>query len=349
MPTNTPAPLPAQPNTPLNIIFAGTPEFSVGILQALLDSPHNVIAVYTQPDRPAGRGRKLAASPVKALALTHHLPVFQPETLRDVPAQEHLAQLNADVMVVVAYGLILPKAVLIAPKYGCLNIHASLLPRWRGAAPIQRAIEAGDSHTGITIMQMDIGLDTGDMLYKIETPIADNDTAQTLHDRLSGLGAEALLHTLHDVQTQTLLPQIQDEHLATYADKLNKAQARINWSESAEVIVRKIHAFNPYPIAFCHYQEQPLRIWSAKVHVANVANVTNVDDVTDADMNAQTELKTNSEPNVPGLVIAVNKQGIVVATGTQPILIEQVQPAGKNAMAAYDFAQARALTGTVLE
>lgn len=342
MPTNTPALLPAQPNTPLNIIFAGTPEFSVGILQALLDSPHNVIAVYTQPDRPAGRGRKLAASPVKALALAHHLPVFQPETLRDVAAQQQLAQLNADVMVVVAYGLILPKAVLIAPKYGCLNIHASLLPRWRGAAPIQRAIEAGDSHTGITIMQMDIGLDTGDMLYKVDTPIADNDTAQTLHDRLSGLGAEALLHTLHDVQTQTLLPQMQDEDLATYADKLNKAQARINWSEPAEVIVRKIHAFNPYPIAFCHYQEQPFRIWSAKVHVA---------DVTDADMNTQTELKTNPnpEPNVPGLVIAVNKQGIVVATGTQPILIEQVQPAGKTAMAAYDFAQARALTGTVLE
>lgn len=309
---------------PLNIIFAGTPDFSVAPLQALLDSEHNVIAVYTQPDRPAGRGRKLTASPVKNLAVAHNIPVYQPQSLRDEAAQQELAALNADLMIVVAYGLILPQAVLEMPKHGCLNIHASLLPRWRGAAPIQRAIESGDAETGVTIMQMDIGLDTGDMLYKVTTKIEPNDTAQTLHDRLSTLGCDALMATLEQLQNAQLQPQQQDESLVTYAEKMHKAEAEINWQQPAQTIVRKIQAFNPWPVAFTQFQDKPLRILQA--HIAE---------------NSSEKAAENS----PGLVIAVEKQGMLIATGDQPIWITQLQPAGKKAMAAYDFAQSRQLQG----
>ncbi|MDG6774485.1 methionyl-tRNA formyltransferase [Thiomicrorhabdus sp. ZW0627] len=309
----------------LKVIFAGTPDFSVAPLQALIDSQHEVIAVYTQPDRPAGRGRKLTASPVKNLALEHDIPVFQPETLRDEEAQQTLADLNADIMIVVAYGLILPKTVLETPKYGCLNIHASLLPRWRGAAPIQRAIEAGDAETGVTIMQMDVGLDTGDMLYKVYTPIDENDTAQTLHDRLSTLGAEALMQTLEQVQNQSLNPEKQDETLVTYAQKLSKAEAEIDWNQPAEIIVRKIQAFNPWPVAFTTFQEQPLRILGARM--------------------ADDSEKHSDREKQPGLVLAVEKSGVLIETGTASIWLTQVQPAGKKAMSAYDFAQARQLLG----
>ena len=306
---------------PLRIIFAGTPEFSVAPLQALLDSPHEVIAVYTQPDRPAGRGRKLTASPVKELALQHNLPVYQPETLREPAAQAELAALNADLMVVVAYGLILPKVVLDMPKYGCFNIHASILPRWRGAAPIQRAIESGDPETGVTIMQMDVGLDTGDMLCVLPTEITPQDTAQTLHDRLSQLGCSALLKTLEELQTQQLRPIKQDEDLVTYAHKMSKEEALIDWSQDATTLVRKIQAFNPWPVAFTQYQEQPLRIWQAEI-------------VPNSEKAAQKQ---------PGLVISVTKNGIEVACGNGSLRLVSVQPTGKKAMPAYDFAQARAL------
>ena len=306
---------------PLRIIFAGTPEFSVAPLQALLDSPHEVIAVYTQPDRPAGRGRKLTASPVKELALAHNLPVYQPETLRDAAAQAELAALNADLMVVVAYGLILPKVVLDMPKYGCFNIHASILPRWRGAAPIQRAIEAGDPETGVTIMQMDVGLDTGDMLCVLPTDITPQDTAQTLHDRLSDLGCTALLKTLEELQAGQLTPIKQDEDLVTYAHKMSKEEALLDWTQDATTLVRKIQAFNPWPVAFTQYQEQPLRIWQAEI--------------------VQNSEKTPQKQ--PGLVISVAKNGIEVACGHGSLRLLSVQPTGKKAMPAYDFAQARAL------
>ncbi|WP_373019313.1 methionyl-tRNA formyltransferase [Thiomicrorhabdus sp.] len=312
-------------NQALKVIFAGTPEFSVAPLQALIDSEHEVVAVYTQPDRPAGRGRKLTASPVKNLALQHDIPVFQPETLRNKDAQQALADLNADIMIVVAYGLILPKIVLDTPKFGCLNIHASLLPRWRGAAPIQRAIESGDSESGVTIMQMDVGLDTGDMLHKVHTPITSTDTAQSLHDRLSTLGAEALMQTLEKLQNQSLTPEKQDEALVTYAQKLSKAEAEIDWQQPAEVIVRKIQAFNPWPVAFTTFQEQPLRVLEASL--------------------ADQALKHSDKESQPGLVVAVEKQGILIETGTSSIWLTQVQPAGKKAMSAYDFAQARQLLG----
>lgn len=316
-----------SPPPPLRVIFAGTPDFSVSALQVLLDSKYDVVAVYTQPDRPAGRGRKLTASPVKALALQHDLPVYQPETLKEEVAQQQLFALNADVMVVVAYGLLLPKAVLDAPTYGCLNIHASLLPRWRGAAPIQRAIEAGDAQTGVTIMQMDIGLDTGDMLYKVNTAITSEDNAASLHDRLSQLGANALMETLIQLQAQQLKPEQQNDSLVTYAKKLSKAEAEIEWSESAERLVRKIQAFNPWPVAFTHFQEKPLRVGQARLLSAEEA-----------------QAYQGGGRNF-GTVLAIEKSGVVVTTGSTPILIQQVQPSGKKMMSAYDFAQSRSLLG----
>ncbi|NPA71989.1 MAG: methionyl-tRNA formyltransferase [Gammaproteobacteria bacterium] len=318
-------------SAPLRIIFAGTPEFSVAPLQALLNSAHDVVAVYTQPDRPAGRGRKLTASPVKAAALAHDLPVYQPENFKEVSDQQQLAALNADVMVVVAYGLILPKVILEMPKLGCLNIHASLLPRWRGAAPIQRAIESGDALSGVTIMQMDIGLDTGDMLTKVETPISQEDTAQALHDRLSTLGSEALMQTLEAIQAGNLQPEKQSESLVTYAHKLSKAEAEIQWQESAEMIVRKIQAFNPYPIAFTHFNEKPLRIGRARALTPEEAQTLR-------DSNTLMEKQ-------PGLVLSLTKQGMIIGTGSDPILLLEAQPSGKKMMSAYDFAQSRQLAG----
>jgi methionyl-tRNA formyltransferase len=231
-----------------NIIFAGTPHFSVAALEALIQSPHKVVAVYTQPDRPSGRGRKLTESPVKQKALEHHLSVYQPLSLKNPEEQQRLADLKADLMVVVAYGLILPKAVLQAPRLGCINIHASLLPRWRGAAPIQRAIVAGDARSGVTIMQMDEGLDTGAMLYKVQCPIEQNDTSEILLNRLSTMGADALLHTL--AHLTSIKPEPQDHHLATYAHKITKEEANIDWSEPADVIARKIRGFNPWPVMY---------------------------------------------------------------------------------------------------
>ncbi len=312
---------------PLNIIFAGTPDFSVPALEALIASKHNVIAVYSQPDRPAGRGRKLTASPVKQKALAENIPVFQPETLRDEAVQAELANLKADVMIVVAYGLILPEIVLNTPVYGCLNIHASLLPRWRGAAPIQRAIEQGDPESGVTIMQMDKGLDTGDMLAVLSTEITAEDSAETLHDRLSQLGSTALLQTLDEIQQGTLRPIKQNENDVVYAEKLSKAEAEIDWTQSAETLVRKVQAFNPWPVAFTQFKGKPLRIWQASLL---------------ADDNGIESQKT------PGVVLAVHKEGVDVATGSGVMCLHLVQPTGKKQMSAYDFAQARQLTGEQL-
>ena len=222
----------------MRIVFAGTPEFAAQHLQALLDAGRQVIAVYTQPDRPAGRGQKLMPSPVKQLALQHSIPVYQPQTLRDPAAQTELAALRADLMVVVAYGLILPQAVLDLPRLGCINSHASLLPRWRGAAPIQRAIEAGDAESGVTVMQMEAGLDTGPMLLKVSTPIDAEDTGGSLHDRLAALGSDAVVTAVAALEAGTLSGEVQDDSLATYAHKLNKDEARIDWSRPAAELER---------------------------------------------------------------------------------------------------------------
>lgn len=252
----------------MNIIFAGTPEFAVSSLKAINESRHTVIAVYTQPDRPAGRGRKLQASPVKEYALAQGLSVFQPENLKNPDDVKRLAALQPDVMVVVAYGLILPQTVLDIPRLGCLNVHASLLPRWRGAAPIQRAIEAGDKTTGVTIMQMDAGLDTGAMLSKKETPIGEEDTAATLHDRLAELGAEALLEVLDKLEQGKIVGELQNDNDTTYAKKMDKAEAEIDWSLPAEALARKVRAFNPWPVANCRFNGKRLRVLNAKA-VAN--------------------------------------------------------------------------------
>ncbi|MBY5929491.1 MULTISPECIES: methionyl-tRNA formyltransferase [Halomonas] len=244
----------------LRVIFAGTPDFAAESLSAVLDSHHQVIAVYTQPDRPAGRGRKLTPSPVKSLALSHDIPVYQPERLKDAEEQQALAALEADVMVVVAYGLILPLPVLEAPRLGCLNVHASLLPRWRGAAPIQRAIEAGDSESGVTIMQMDEGLDTGDMLMIRRTEISNTTTGGELHDRLASLGGKAIVDALDQLAAGELTPTPQPDSGVTYAAKLSKAEAELDFRQDAQTLAARVRAFNPWPVTWCALGDDRLRI-----------------------------------------------------------------------------------------
>ena len=300
----------------LRIIFAGTPDFAARHLDALLSSGHHVVGVFTQPDRPAGRGKKLMPSPVKVLAEENGLPVFQPSSLRPQENQHLVADLHADVMVVVAYGLILPKAVLDMPRLGCINVHGSLLPRWRGAAPIQRALWAGDTETGVTIMQMDVGLDTGDMLYKLVCPITDEDTSATLYDKLAGLGPAGLIETLAQLANGTAQPQVQDEAQVTYAEKLSKEEARVDWSLSAAQLERCIRAFNPWPMSWLEIDGQPLKIWKASV----------------IDTRATAE---------PGTIVDATKQGIQVATGDGILNVESLQPAGKKAMSAQDLLNSR--------
>ena len=254
----------------MRVLFAGTPDFAAAHLQALLDAPDiSVIGVYSQPDRPAGRGKKLTASPVKKLALEHQLPVFQPQSLKDPEQQRILSELQADIMVVVAYGLILPQAVLDAPRLGCINVHASILPRWRGAAPIQRAIEAGDSETGVTIMQMDAGLDTGAMLSISRCEIDSNETSASLHSKLEQLGAPALLHTLESLGSGLAVAVEQDDQLSCYAAKITKQEALIDWSQSAQMLDRQIRAFNPFPAAYTTLGELRIKIWQAEPTAAS--------------------------------------------------------------------------------
>lgn len=289
----------------MKIIFAGTPDFAAVALQALIDSAHDVVAVYTQPDRPAGRGRKLKPGPVKQLATDNNIPVCQPVSLKAEDEQQALRDWQADIMVVAAYGLILPKVVLDIPRYGCLNIHASLLPRWRGAAPIQRAILAGDKESGITIMQMDAGLDTGDMLMRTPIAIEKHDSGGSLHDKLATQGAKDLLTVLKQVERQQLHPVPQDDSQASYAHKLEKAEAQIDWSQDAESIERLIRAFNPWPIAFTPFNEKPLRIYHAEL----------VDQEGDA-----------------GQILSADKNGVIVACGKQALRLLQLQPAGSKVM-----------------
>lgn len=253
----------------LKLVFAGTPDFAAAHLQALLDAGQQVCAVYTQPDRAAGRGKKLQASPVKQVALAHNLPVFQPPSLRDEQAQAELAALNADLMVVVAYGLLLPQAVLDTPRLGCINVHASLLPRWRGAAPIERALLAGDEKTGVTIMQMDAGLDTGDMLYTVETPIDAKDTRISVEQRLTALGCEALLHTLEDFEDLRSRAVSQDDQLSTYARKLDKAEAQLDWSLSAIELDRRVRAGIGRLPAFSWLEGERVRFLATRVSTAS--------------------------------------------------------------------------------
>lgn len=300
----------------LRIIFAGTPDFAARHLDALLSSEHQIVGVFTQPDRPAGRGKKLMPSPVKVLAEEKGLSVFQPASLRPQDNQQLVADLNADIMVVVAYGLILPKAVLEMPRLGCINVHGSLLPRWRGAAPIQRSLWAGDSETGVTIMQMDVGLDTGDMLYKLSCPITAEDTSATLYDKLAQLGPQGLIETLQQLAEGRAQPQVQDETLATYAEKLSKEEARIDWSLSACELERCIRAFNPWPLSYLMIDEQPVKVWKASA----------LDIQSDA---------------APGTIIDATKLGIQVATGEGVLNLESLQPAGKKAMSAQDLLNSR--------
>ncbi|VUS94061.1 methionyl-tRNA formyltransferase [Klebsiella spallanzanii] len=300
----------------LRIIFAGTPDFAARHLDALLSSEHEIVGVFTQPDRPAGRGKKLMPSPVKVLAQANDLPVFQPASLRPQDNQQLVATLNADVMVVVAYGLLLPKPVLDMPRLGCINVHGSLLPRWRGAAPIQRSLWAGDAETGITIMQMDVGLDTGDMLYKLSCPITAEDTSGSLYDKLAGLGPQGLLETLTQLANGNAQPEVQDEALVTYAEKLSKEEARIDWSLSAAQLERCIRAFNPWPMSWLEIDGQPVKVWRASV-------------ITDA---------SSAEP---GTIVASGKQGIQVATADGILNLESLQPAGKKAMSAQDLLNSR--------
>ncbi len=298
----------------MKIIFAGTPHFAASALEALL-GVHQVIAVLTQPDRPSGRGMQLTASPVKLLAQQHGIPVLQPATLKISNTQNELAALQADVMVVAAYGLILPKAVLEIPRHGCLNIHASLLPRWRGAAPIQRAILAGDSETGITIMQMDEGLDTGAMLLKRTCAITADDTAQTLHDKLAELGAQTILETLRLLELEQLHPEQQDARLATYAAKLSKGEAQLDWSADAAQLERAVRAYLPFPVATTLMHDTPIKILHASSHTAYQGE------------------------SAPGTVISIDKVRILVACGQAALGLEVMQKPGGKALPVAQFIQ----------
>jgi len=299
----------------LRIIFAGTPDFAARHLQALLDAGHEVVAVYTQPDRPAGRGQQLQASPVKQLAVANDITVYQPKSLKKAKAQSELAALSADLMIVVAYGLILPPVVLAMPRLGCINVHGSLLPRWRGAAPIQRSIWAGDADTGVTIMQMDAGLDTGAMLSKISMPITAADTSASVYDKLAILGPQALIAALKDLPNLQQNAQPQDDNAANYAEKLSKEEALLDFNKSAVALEREIRAFNPWPVSYLQLGAQQVKVWQSRVEAGQ---------------------------GVPGTVVKVDKTGIAVATTDGLLVIEQLQPPGKKAMAVADFLNGRA-------
>jgi len=296
----------------VRLVFAGTPDFAATALKSLIDANHTIVGVYSQPDRPAGRGRKLQPSPVKQVALDHEIPVFQPETLKTPEAQKQLADLKPDVMIVAAYGLILPKAVLDIPTHGCLNIHASLLPRWRGAAPIQRAIAAGDTETGITIMQMDEGLDTGAMLLKSLTAIDDSDTGGSLHDRLAELGGKAITKALELLRKGELTGEPQNDELACYASKLSKTEGHIDWTRDAQAIERLVRAFNPWPGTYTDLGDQRIRIHEARALVA-------------------------TSDGLPGTVVQRDREGIDIACGSGTLRITRLQLPGSRAQSVNDL------------
>ncbi|MBV1914636.1 MAG: methionyl-tRNA formyltransferase [Pseudomonadales bacterium] len=312
----TDSPRPTERGEPLRIIYAGTPDFAVPGLAALLDSSHQIVAVYTQPDRPSGRGRKIKPGPVKQLALEHDIPVYQPLNLRNEEDQQQLAALKPDLMVVAAYGLILPKVVLDTPTLGCVNIHASLLPRWRGASPIQQAVLAGDTDSGVTIMQMDIGLDTGDMLVKDSCTIEPTDSAAALHDKLAALGAPLLLTAIDQLITGDATPEKQDDSLSTYAPKILKQDALIDWNQTATQISRQVRAYNNWPIAYTQLGDERVRIWEAQP------------------VDAQSS-------SAPGTVLSCQPEGIQVACGigvsVGVLNLERIQFTGGKALTARDI------------
>lgn len=309
----------------LNIIFAGTPDFAAKHLEALINSEHNVVAVYCPPDKPAGRGKKMMACATKLLALEHNLPVIQPVNFKAEEDQLHLASYKADVMVVVAYGLLLPEVILETPRLGCINVHGSILPKWRGAAPIQRSLEAGDDITGVTIMQMDKGLDTGAMISTATCDITHEDTSATLYEKLALAGPDALIDALALMSTGSHTSEPQDNNLATYAEKLNKAEAELNWQEDASVLHRKIRAYIPWPVSQFTYveasskKEHRIRIWQANV--------------------VKTDLTAPA-----GVILSANKKGILVATGTPDLAIqlEILQIPGKKALSVSDILNSKA-------
>jgi methionyl-tRNA formyltransferase len=311
----------------LNIIFAGTPDFAAQHLAALLSqNQHKIIAVYTQPDRPAGRGKQLQASPVKALAMLTGIPVYQPASLKTEEAQQQLAALKADLMIVVAYGLLLPQTVLDLPALGCINVHGSILPRWRGAAPIQRAIEAGDTETGVTIMQMDAGLDTGAILLISRCAINADETSASLYDKLAKLGPIALQETLTQIANGTAQPEAQDNAHSTYAKKIEKVEAQVNWHDSAETIAQRIRAFNPAPVAFTLLNGERVKLWQAIA------------------------VEKNQSHAVPGKILGADKNGLVVACGKGSVNITILQMENGKALPVNDILNghaARLAVGTV--
>lgn len=307
----------------MRVVFAGTPDFSVPVLQALIEADCEVVGVYCQPDRPAGRGRKMQAGAVKQCALDHQLSIYQPQSLKAEGEQQQLEALVPDLIVVVAYGLLLPQRVLDIPPLGCVNLHASLLPRWRGAAPIHRAILAGDSKTGVCLMQMEAGLDTGPVLASVTCDISDQETAGELHDRLSQLSAKLLADNLPALESHSLIPVIQDDESATYAHKLQKKEALVDWTQSAEQIQRQVRGFNPWPVAQTEYQGKMLRLWAVTVISAG-----------------------SDEP--PGRVIQESSHGIDVACGTGVLRLLEIQMPGSKRMAVADFLNARSMLGAYL-
>lgn len=306
----------------MKIVFAGTPEFAVPTLQALIDSPFEVCAIYTQPDRPAGRGRKLTASPVKQLAVAHGIPVYQPENFKSPEALAALQDLNADLMVVIAYGLILPQAVLDTPRLGCINVHGSLLPRWRGAAPIHRALMAGDEKTGVTIMKVVKKLDAGDMLLKAECPITATDTSSSLHDQLAQMGAEALVKVVEQYQQGTVQSEPQDEAQVTYAHKLEKHESTLNWNDTAIELDRKIRGLNAWPVAQTLFKGEVLRVWNSMLNDRRLSIA-------------------------PG-TIDCSEHALDVATGDGAIRLLEVQLPGGKRIAGKDFLNAHSADGVKL-
>lgn len=330
-------------SSPLRIVFAGTPEFAASVLSALLlpvehastapatalmPSTHQVIACYTQPDRPAGRGRKLTPSPVKALAEQHGIAVYQPLNFKQAEDIEPLAALKPDLMIVVAYGLILPQRVLDIPRLGCINVHASLLPRWRGAAPIQRSLIAGDAETGITLMQMEAGLDTGPMLVKVSTPIRDDENSGQLHDRLAVLGAEAMANLVDHIARDGLpTAEVQDNALATYAHKLSKEEGELDWTQPATLLARKIRGLNPWPVAYSSLQGETVRVWNA------------IAETTPSEEMANFHLLFGEAP--VGTIVMADKQGIRVKTGDGILNLTELQLPGGKALPTRDILNSR--------